>query len=167
VTPEQRTQSPIRMNISMLRKIGSLPGIVLAAGLLLGLGACGDAAEPELERFELARTQAGELPALLGERGGCRFEAVEGSVELGLDGAYVAELLRRRLCLPHVLGDTIREAETTFSDRGEGTYTTKGDSVFFRFSSGASAGFGVLYGDTLVVQGPGQTLYYHRQESGQ
>lgn len=142
----------------MLRKIGSLPGLVL--------GACGDASERKLGRFELARTQAGELPAPLGEMGGCRFEVAGGAVELKPDGAYTAELQHRRFCLPHAMGDIIDEAETTFPDKGEGTYTVEGDSVFFRFSSGASSGFGALSGDTLVVQGLGQTLHYHRKEGG-
>lgn len=142
---------------TMYRNFDSLHRNLLVGVASLTLAACGDAehASPE-GKYSLVRTGAGELPALLGTNEGCRYEAVGGSVEMRSENKYDAVLLRRRHACSSGLPDTV------FRDSGSGTFRVERDSVFFRFTGGASAGEGVLRGDSLVVQGPGQTLHYRR-----
>jgi hypothetical protein len=116
-------------------------------------------AGPATDRYVLFRTQAGELPALLGERDGCRHEVIGGWLELQDGNRYQANLQRTANC-----GGSMAAAVDTTVDEGSGTYEVIGDSIRFVYDAGVSAGMGAWAGDTLVVVGPGQTLYYRRGE---
>ena len=137
---------------------------------LLALAGCGRPADDEPVReaarspavvreitYELIHTQAGDLPALLGERDGCRYSAVGGAVTLNPDNRFDASLVRVRHC-PQTM------ASDTFMDTGTGLYALEGDSVYFRYEGGIPAGTGSLAGDSLIVRGPGQVMTYRRTE---
>jgi hypothetical protein len=117
------------------------------------------AAEAPVEEttYELVRTQAGELPALLGEAEGCRYMAAAGAVTLTGDRQFYASMIRMRSCEGEMTADTIM-------DTGGGRYRIEGDSLYFQYGGGGSAGVGLLAGDSLVVRGPGQTLTYRRTD---
>lgn len=137
---------------------GSTPRTEMKRPLLLLLSIlllAGCTRRPEAGEYELVRTQRGELPALLGERDGCRYEAAAGRVTLTREGRFEAVLARVRNCPDSMRIDTL-------TDRGEGSYLVEGDSLFFRNDDGIAAGAGRQEGDSLVVVGPGQTMYYRR-----
>jgi hypothetical protein len=107
--------------------------------------------------YELIRTQAGELPALLGEAEGCRFMTAAGAVTLTDDLQFFASMIRTRTCGAEMVTDTL-------VDTGGGRYSIEGDSLHFRYDGGGSAGAGLLAGDSLVVRGTGQTFTYRRTD---
>ena len=139
-----------------------LPPLVLC---LLALAACdrggsadAPAADAEARRglYTLRATGAGPVPALLGEAIGCRYTAAAGHVALLSRARYEAMLVRVREC------DAGAAPDTTFMDQGLGSFTTKGDTLRFQLATGGTSGVGAFHGDTLTVQGTGQTMHYVR-----
>lgn len=125
--------------------------------LILLAAAC-NSNDPGEGRYTLFRTGAGELPAFLGEQNGCRHEVVGGWLELQRGNAYEAVLQRTENC-----GGSMAAAVDTVTDEGKGSYEIVGDSLRFVYGAGGTSGMGALAGDTLVVIGPGQTLFYRRE----
>ena len=123
----------------------SIP-ILLAAALRAG--GCdrseGRAPRPNLAGvYALQRTEVGPVPAVLGTRAGCTYTAAAGHVVLLPGNQYEAALIRVRECeSPEAGVDTLR----------------------FQLATGGTSGIGTFRGDTLVVRGTGQTMYYLRDE---
>ena len=137
----------------------------LALSLLLALPALAscDRADPTDAAptgiYVLVRTADGEVPAVLGTRAGCTYRAEAGHVALMPQQRYEAMLIRSRQCETPEMG-----TDTAFRDQGLGTYEVAQDSLVFQQATGEPAGVGRFQNDTLVVQGPGQTLFYTRDE---
>ena len=139
----------------------SIP-ILLAAALRAG--GCdrseGRAPRPNLAGvYALQRTEVGPVPAVLGTRAGCTYTAAAGHVVLLPGNQYEAALIRVRECESPEAG-----VDTFFTDEGTGSFAADGDSLRFQLATGGTSGIGTFRGDTLVVRGTGQTMYYLRDE---
>lgn len=137
----------------------SIATLLLAPLLLWGCDRRGDRAEgPDVRGvYTLQRTAAGPLPAVLGTRAGCTYTASAGHVVLLSGSRYEAALIRVRQCESPEAG-----VDTFFTDEGLGSYVAAGDSLRFQLATGGTSGVGAFRGDTLVVRGTGQTMFYLR-----
>lgn len=138
----------------------SVPFLLLALALAAGCDRETAAEAPDLRGvYTLQRTDVGPVPVVLGSREGCTYTAAAGHVVLFDSVSYEAALIRERKCEGEAA-----PPDTVFTDEGRGRYVVEGDSLRFEFAQGATSGFGSFKGDTLVVRGTGQTMYYLRDE---
>lgn len=145
----------------MFAAIARFPGRTVhrscaAAAALLALVACADRNTDRAVIYELVRSGTAPLPVVLGTEGGCLNVLRGGRVVFPGDSTFTSSFHVEVLC-----EDSVPKAGPPIGTSGRAF--VQNDTVFFTNALDQPAGFGVLTSDSLVVQGTGRRLVYHRE----
>lgn len=126
--------------------------LLATAAATAALAACQERA-PEVGEYRLLLANDSVPPVTLRLESPCTYALVDAFLRTEAPNYYTS------FDIVHVCPTGVRPLNAPVV---EGTFRTRGDSIFFRDTGGNDAGRGTIRGDTITVAGPEHVLTFLR-----